>query len=156
VFLVCALLGVGISVYLTTVHYQHVPLICSSQGLIDCAHVLSSPYSVVPGTSIPISVPGLGWCVVSAILAVAVLYFGLEQRRLLWVQFAWSLLGMLTVLYLVYVEIVRLHALCIWCTILHGLILIMFLITIFYLQRARSELELETEDEEPLMTTTPR
>lgn len=147
VILLCSVVGVGISIYLTSVHYQHAPLICSAQGVIDCAQVLSSSFSVVPGTSLPISVPGLGWCVVSAALAIVVLYLGRERRRLLFAQFAWSLLGIITVLYLVYAEIVRIHSICIWCTALHVLILAMFLITIVHLQMPSTQLELNEEDE---------
>ena len=60
----CALLGAGIAVYLTTVHYQLAPLACSTTGFVNCERVLSSSYSVVPGTTIPITVPGLAWSLV--------------------------------------------------------------------------------------------
>ena len=153
--LVCSLAGVGIAIYLTSVHYENVPLVCSDKGLVDCARVLSSPYSVVPGTSIPITIPGLFWALVSAGLAVFALYRGSERRWIRVAQFAWALVGMLTVLNLVYVEIVRLHTICAWCTAMHVLILLMFLVTIVQLQMQRLDfgLELETEDEESVTTT---
>jgi len=141
--LVLSLVGVGIAIYLTAVHYENAPLLCSTRGLIDCSRVLSSPYSVVPGTSVPITVPGLFWCAVSAALAIA----GLRllqpqvQHRIHLAQFAWSLLGMLTVLYLVYLELVLLHTICAWCTALHVIILIMLLITIVQVQRSEDEPE---------------
>lgn len=149
----CSLATVGIAIYLTSVHYENVPLVCSEKGLVDCAKVLSSSYSVVPGTSIPISVPGLLWGLVSASLAVFALRT--ERRWIPVAQFAWALIGMLTVLYLVYVEIVRLHTICAWCTAMHVLILLMFLVTIVQLQRQRQDfdVQLETEDEEPVTTT---
>ena len=151
---VCSLAVVGIAIYLTSVHYENVPLVCSDKGLVDCARVLSSSYSVVPGTSIPISVPGLLWGLVSASLAV----FAFLRKERSWLpvaQFIWALIGMLTVLYLVYVEIVRLHTICAWCTAMHVLILLMFLVTLVQLQRQRSgfDLELEAEDEESVSTT---
>src|SRR5260370_35040054 len=65
-----SLVGAGIAIYLTTVHYEHTPLICSASGVIDCARVLSSSYSVIPGTTVPITIPGLAWCVVSGALAL--------------------------------------------------------------------------------------
>jgi uncharacterized membrane protein len=134
--LVLSLLGVGISIYLTSVHYENVPLICSASGLIDCARVISSSYSVVPGTTLPITIPGFGWCIISASLAVAGLFAttGSGQRRVRIAQFIWALSGLLVVLYLVYVEIVRLHTICAWCTALHVLILLMFLVTLVQLQ----------------------
>lgn len=155
ILLVCSLAGVAIAIYLTSVHYENVPLVCSEKGLVDCARVLSSPYSVVPGTSIPITIPGLLWAGVSAALAVFALYQRDERRWIPVAQFGWALVGMLTVLYLVYVEIVRLHSICAWCTGMHVLILLMFLVTILQLQMRRTDvaLEMETEDEEPVTTT---
>jgi uncharacterized membrane protein len=158
--LALSLLGVTISIYLTSVHYENVPLVCSESGLINCTRVLSSPYSVVPGTSLPITIPGLGWGVVSAALAIFGLLAGtgLWQRRIRMAQFAWALWGLLVVLYLVYVEIVRLHTICAWCTALHVLILLIFLITLVQLQSlpSASVAELETKGEEEVVSTLPR
>ena len=149
--LVLSLLGVGIYIYLTSVHYENVPLVCSASGLIDCARVLSSSYSVVPGTTLPITIPGLGWCLISASLAIAGLFSttGSGKRRIKIAQFFWALSGLLVVLYLVSVEIVRLHTICAWCTALHVLILFLFLVTVVQLQSlpsvttSSSETELE-------------
>jgi uncharacterized membrane protein len=127
--LACSLAGVVISIYLTIVHYNEaVPLFCSSSGVVNCGLVLSSPYAVVFGTAIPISVPGLAWCLVMAALAIVGLRT--QPRWLRPAQFAWALVGLLTALYLVYVEIVRLHAICAWCSALHVLILLIFLATL--------------------------
>ncbi len=138
--LVCSLLGVAIAIYLTAVHYNEgVPLVCSSSGVVNCGLVLSSPYAVVPGTSIPISIPGLAWCAIMAVLAIVGLRA--QPRWLRPAQFAWALVGMLTVLYLVYAEIVRLHAICAWCSVLHVLILLIFLVTLVRLTSPSSEPE---------------
>lgn len=137
--LILSLIGVGIAIYLTVVHYENVPLICSTSGIVDCAHVLSSSYSVVPSTTIPITVPGLGWCVISAALAIIGLRLQLVPLWLRVTQFALSLAGILVVLYLVYVEIVRLHTICAWCTGLHVVILVMFLITLVQLQEPQAD-----------------
>ena len=149
--LILSLIGIGIAIYLTAVHYENVPLVCSASGLIDCARVLSSSYSVVPGTTLPITIPGLGWCLISASLAIAGLFSttGSGKRRIKIAQFFWALSGLLVVLYLVYVEIVRLHTICAWCTALHVLMLFLFLVTVVQLQSlpsvttSSSETELE-------------
>ena len=142
--LVCSLAGALIAIYLTVVHYnESVPLFCSGSGLVNCGLVLSSPYGVVFGTSIPTSVPGLAWCLVMAALAIVGL-----RAQLRWLrpaQFIWALIGLLTALYLVYVEIVRLHAICAWCSTLHVLILLMFLVTLVRLTSPQPE-ESEMED----------
>ena len=157
--LVLSLLGVGIAIYLTLVHYENVPLVCSESGLVNCARVLSSSYSVVPGTSVPITLPGLGWSVVSAVLAVVALYGGPRRRWIRVTQFAWALLGILAILYLVYVEIVRLRTICAWCTAFHVLVLLMFLVTVVQLQSQDPEVstsESETHEEESVAGTLPQ
>ncbi|MBV9019891.1 MAG: vitamin K epoxide reductase family protein [Ktedonobacteraceae bacterium] len=152
VLLLLSLVGIGIAIYLTSVHYQAAPLVCSAQGVIDCARVLSSPYSVIPGTSLPISLPGLVWCVVSAGAALAGLTVLAGRRWLYIAQCAWSLSAMLVVLYLVYVEIVRLHTICAWCSALHGIILAQFLITLLLVQQAVNEQEPDVEQEQSVVT----
>lgn len=147
-----SLLGIAISIYLTSVHYANVPLVCSTTGLIDCASVLSSPYSVVPGTTIPITVPGLAWCLVMAGLAFASWRLWPQRQNLRIAEFVWSLIGMLTVLYLVYAELVRLHRICAWCTALHVAILVIFLITILNLQAPEPNVEFDVEEEQPVVT----
>src|SRR5262245_66544263 len=89
--LALSLIGAGIATYLTLVHYENVPLLCSTSGLIDCSRVLSSTYSVVPGTKVPVSAAGLLWCGVSAavgIVGMRVLQ-GYMGRGIQVVQFAW-------------------------------------------------------------------
>jgi uncharacterized membrane protein len=53
-------------------------------------------------------------------------------------------------LYLVYVELVKLHAICVWCTSLHITILVMFLISLVLLQQTTlQEDDFVEEDETP-------
>lgn len=154
--LVLAGVGVLISIYLTIVHYDsaNVPLVCSANGLVNCERVLSSPFSVVPGTSIPISIPGLFWFLVSGVLVFASWRLWPQQRSLRIGQLAWSLLGMLTVFYLVYAELVRLHNICAWCTALHAIILVMFLIIVVLFQTTMDE-ELDEDIDEEEEATAP-
>ncbi|MGZ3639759.1 MAG: vitamin K epoxide reductase family protein [Ktedonobacterales bacterium] len=134
-----AVAGIAIAVYLITVEADHVPLICSSSGLVDCASVLNSSYSRVPFTNVPITVPGLLWFVGSGALAgfalVRLRQGRAEPPRLRLAQFLWSAAGMVFVLYLVYAEIVQLHRICAWCTVIHVLTLLTFLLTLQRLQQ---------------------
>jgi uncharacterized membrane protein len=155
-FLLLSLVGVGIALYLTSVHYEHVPLLCSTGGVVNCERVTSSPYSVVPGTTIPITVPGLGWAGISALLAIGILRLPAYVKQLVVAEFIWSLLALLFVLYLVYVEIVLLHTLCAWCTGLHVVILIMFFIALFQLFSFGVQEQDEDEEETVLTTATKR
>ncbi|EFH86567.1 vitamin K epoxide reductase family protein [Ktedonobacter racemifer] len=150
ILLVLSVIGIGVSIYLTYVHYNSGALVCTTSGLVNCERVLSSMYSVVPGTSIPISVPGLLWFLVSGALA-AVAWLARPALRLVRLaEFAWCCVGLLTVLYLVYVELVRLHTICAWCTSLHVIILVMLLITVVSLYNGEGNAYDDEEDEEVL------
>jgi len=45
-------------------------------------------------------------------------------------QLVWSAVGLVTVLFLVYIEIVQLGAVCIWCSAAHVLVLLIFLVAL--------------------------
>lgn len=150
---ILALIGLGIAIYLTVVHYTNTQVVCSANGLVNCELVLKSPYAYVPGTTVPITIPGLLWSLVSVGLAASAWLIWPERRSLLMAEVAWTGLGMLTVLYLVFVEIVRLHTICAWCTGLHVTILVMFLISVVLFLSASSEEEEFVEDEQPVAST---
>jgi hypothetical protein len=40
IILLLSLVGAAIAIYLTFVHYENAPLICSSRGIVDCAIIL--------------------------------------------------------------------------------------------------------------------
>ena len=119
--LAAGVIGLGVSVYLTFVHFSAAQLVCSASGAIDCERVLGSAYGVIAGTAVPTSAAGIIWFVVAVALAL------LNRRR---PQVAWSVAGLLTVLYLVFVEIVQLGAICIWCTVAHAMAVVIFLLTV--------------------------
>ena len=121
--------GLGISVYLTVVHYSTLPLACSASGVVDCERVLSSPYGGIGTTGIPTALAGVGWFGGSLLLGALEIGLRTPSARLL--QLAWSGLGLATVLYLVYVEIDRLGAICLWCTGAHLLVLLIFLASLY-------------------------
>ena len=141
VLLGTAVAGVGILAYLTAVHYAAVPLACPSGAVVNCAAVLTSSYSVVPGTAIPVTVPGLVWFVVSGALAAdAIRRQRSGHAEPAWqrpAQVVWAVAALIVVLYLVSAEI-TLRALCEWCTALHVLVLVTLLTAIARWQRAPS------------------
>ena len=148
VLVMLACLSLAISIYLTIVHYNsHVPVVCSASGLVNCENVLTSSYSVVPGTTIPVSIPGILWSVVALALPLAVLKFGSELGLLRVAETVWSIGGLLTVFYLVYAEIVQIHNICAWCTGVHFIVLVYLLLSVFLLQDPVTEEEVVYEDE---------
>jgi uncharacterized membrane protein len=121
--------GIGVSVYLTAVHYTSVPLVCTTVGAINCEAVLTSPYSVIAGTTVPTSAAGIVWFLVSCGLAVLRLR-NPASRDVARLQLAWSAIGLVTVVGLVFIEIVIVGAICIWCTAAHVLVVAICLISL--------------------------
>jgi len=119
--LAAGLAGLGVSIYLTAVHYAGVPVACPANGSINCEAVLSSRYAVIAGTNVPTSAAGILWFAVSALL---------WTRRPGRVQLAWSAVGLAAVLLLVFVEIVLVGVICVWCTAAHVLVLVIFLVAL--------------------------
>lgn len=126
---VAGLAGTAISIYLTFVHFSAVPLVCSASGSIDCERVLSSPYAVIGGTGLPTSVAGILWFAISAVLAFTQMIRP-ESVLLPRVLLAWTAAGLACVVLLVFMEIVLLGAICIWCTAAHALVLVTFLLAL--------------------------
>jgi uncharacterized membrane protein len=113
--------GIAISLYLTGLHYAGATPACPVSGSINCEAVLSSSYALILGSSIPTSVLGVIWFAVSALV---------WTRQTGWLQVGWSAVGLAGVLGLVYIEIVVLNAICIWCTAAHVLVVALLLIAV--------------------------
>ena len=128
VAVVAGLAGLALSVYLSALHYQGVVPGCPTTGPINCDAVLSSRYAVVAGTSVPTSALGIAWFAVSTALWIA------GWRR---ATYAWSGIGLASVTVLVFMEIVLVGAICLWCTAVHILVLAQVLIAVTIWDRER-------------------
>jgi uncharacterized membrane protein len=138
--LLMSVVGLGVSIYLTIVHYNSkVSLLCTTGGVVNCQSVTTSAYSVIPGTAIPITIPGMLWFLALGALAGVGLRAAVrsvaEPPRLRLATLLWTLAGLIFVLYLVYCEIVLVQRLCEWCTVVHLLTLASFLIALTRWQR---------------------
>lgn len=125
--LAAGILGLLVSAYLTAAHYSDVPLACASNSAIDCAAVTTSRWAMVPGTDIPVAATGLLWFGVSIVLTVLALWAP-DSGSVAWTHVAWSVAGVLGVLYLVYGELVVIHRICEWCTVAHAMALFSLLL----------------------------
>lgn len=116
ILFVLVLLGLADSIYLTYVHYAPKALVCSSTGIINCAFVITSQYSVVFG--IPLAIYGLAWFIVQ----LALLFI----RRNNDIKIAWSGIGLVAVAY----SAVSMHLLgkiCEYCVALDVIIVLVFI-----------------------------
>ncbi|MBT2209872.1 MULTISPECIES: vitamin K epoxide reductase family protein [Actinomadura] len=125
---VLTLAGFGISVYLTISHYHEEALTCSASGTVDCHAVTTSKYSTLVG--IPMPLLGLAFFVGFAALITP------WALRSPWPPLRWGRLlavctGVLMVVYLVTVELAILHKICLWCTGVHAITVVLFLLVLF-------------------------
>ena len=104
-----ALGGIGIALYLTVVHFADQPIVCSSIG--DCELVNSSEYAKLGG--LPVAALGAAaYATMFALAAYALLRGEALALAALWgvaaASFGFSM-------YLTYVELFVLDAICVWC-----------------------------------------
>jgi uncharacterized membrane protein len=112
-----SLAALGIAAYLTVAHYSDPgALACPDTGIVNCALVTTSSWSVI--FDVPLAVLGLVWA--GAMTALTVPWAWRSEAR--WVEGTRLLLsgaGAAMILYLVYVELFRIGAICLWCTAMH-------------------------------------
>jgi uncharacterized membrane protein len=101
-----ALVGTGVSAYLTATHYAHATPICTGGG---CAIVQRSEWATL-GT---VPVAALGLLGFLAVLASAVL----GHRLVVLAGYGVSVAAAIFAVYLVGVQIRELHAVCVWCVV---------------------------------------
>jgi len=115
--LVLSLLALAIASYLTVTHYTDPKaLACPDTGIVNCTLVTTSSWSVVLG--VPLAVLGLVWAIVMTGLTIPWAWHS-KPRWVDGARLVVSGAGAVMVLYLVYVELFRIGAVCLWCTALH-------------------------------------
>ncbi len=115
--LVLSLIGLGISVYLTIVHFDTgIPLACPNTGAINCSIVITGPYSSAFG--IPFAVLGLLFFVAMAAMCTPWMW-AMPQLIVHQLRLMLSVTGVLMIFYLIYIEVAIKHHICLWCTGVH-------------------------------------
>lgn len=123
---VLALAGLGVSIYLTLVHYTSaVHLACSTTGIVNCQRVVTSPQSVIFG--IPVAVFGLPFFLASALLNLPAAWRS-HSPLLRTARLALAVAGIGFAVYLIYTELLVIGLICEWCTSAHVLAFGLFLL----------------------------
>ena len=108
-----ALLGIADATYLTWLHYSHARAACA--GIGDCEVVNSSRYATLFG--VPVAAFGLGLYLVVFGLGLALAH-GVGRGHLVRLGiFGLALVGFLFSMYLTYIELFVLHAICPYCVL---------------------------------------
>lgn len=111
VLIVLALIGLADSAYLAHSAYTADPLVCDIEGLDKCNTVAASPYSKFLGT--PLSVYGLGFYIL--ILGFSLALMARPSRFLMQGLLTASVLGAIASAYFLYLQIMVIKAMCIYC-----------------------------------------
>ena len=126
---VLALAGLGVSIYLTIAHFTESALAgCSESGLVNCTKVTTSAQSYVFG--IPVAVLGLAFFV----FAVAIMSpwaWRASRREIHLARIASVVVGIGFVLYLIYAELFIIGSICLYCTSVHVITFLLFVLTAF-------------------------
>jgi uncharacterized membrane protein len=125
-----ALAGLGVSTYLTIAHFTQSTLAGCSEtaGLVDCTKVTTSAQSYVFG--IPVAVLGLAFY----LFMVAIMSpwaWRATRREVHLVRIGALVVGMGFVLYLLYAELFLIGSICLYCTSVHALTFVLFVLTMF-------------------------
>ena len=127
--LVGALLGLAVSAYLTAEHFTTPTLLaCPATAVVNCQRVTTSPQSEVLG--IPVAVLGLAYFAVMAGLTLPAAWRS-PSRDLRRTRLAAAAAGVAFAVYLIYVELFVVNAICLWCTAVHVIALAQFAVISF-------------------------
>lgn len=126
--LLLSIAGLGVATYLTITHYDtHVALVCADNGIVNCEKVTTSPQSSIFG--VPVAVLGLVFFVPMIALCLPAAWRSAD-RRIHLARLALSVAGVGMILYLVSAELFIIKAICLWCTSVHVITFILFVIVV--------------------------
>jgi uncharacterized membrane protein len=142
---VLAIVGLADSIYLTYEHFTgNSTLACSDKGFINCGAVTTSAESWVwpiPGHwKIPVAVLGLAFFTLAMVPLMSpwgwritdhVGRFRVAPTLIPWVRLGSLIIGMIFVLYLLYSELVKIKSICLYCTGVHIITFLLFVLTVF-------------------------
>ncbi|MDQ1641579.1 MAG: hypothetical protein QOJ90_930 [Actinomycetota bacterium] len=122
--LALAAVGLVVSAYLTFEHYSaSATLSCPNTGVVNCVKVTTSSYSKLAG--VPVALLGLVFFVAMTVLCLPWAW----RAGSAWVsrvRLTGAAAGVAMVLYLVWAELFRIDAICLWCTVVHAATVALF------------------------------
>lgn len=125
-----ALAGLGISIYLTIAHFTSKAILaCPDTGFINCGKVTTSPESEIFG-HIPVALLGLAFYVFMVAVCSP---WGWRSKlpAVYWARLGSVVVGMIFVLYLLYVELIEISNICLWCSGVHIVTFLLFVVLVF-------------------------
>ena len=127
-----AILGLAISAYETYAHFNGSHLAgcpTGGGGTFNCTAVITSPQSEVFGL-IPVAVLGLAFYV-AAVPLFSPWAWRMQRREVHLLRLGSVIVGMGFVMYLIYAELYQIGDICEYCTGVHIVTFLLFVITVF-------------------------
>lgn len=126
-----SLAGFGDSLYLTVEHFSGGMLNCPETGIISCFKVTQSPQSEVFGV-FPVALLGLLFFTALVAINVPALWQldGRNGRLLAYGRLALVVTGIGMVIYLIYTELFTIKAICLYCTGVHVVTFLIFVLVV--------------------------
>jgi uncharacterized membrane protein len=125
---VLSLAGLAVSGYLTYEHFTgSTSLVCANKGVVNCLAVTTSSYASVAG--VPVAVLGLLFFTVMLVIQNPWAW-DRPEPALRWFRVASAVVGLGTVVYLLSAELFAIDAICLWCSAVHVLTLLLFVTTV--------------------------
>lgn len=122
--------GVLVSAYLTFEHFTaSTTLACSDNGVVNCQKVTSSTWSQIAG--VPVALAGLAFFLAMMLLCAPTRWAARTRA----IRLIGVLAGTAMVLWLIYVELFLVDAICLWCTAVHA-ITVLLLGTVLWWQES--------------------
>jgi uncharacterized membrane protein len=120
-----AIAGLGVSIYMTIEHFTgNTTLACSSNGVVNCEAVTTSPESMVFGV-IPVAVLGLAFYLFM-VAATSPWAWRSPRREIALARLVSVIVGVGFILYLLYAELFQVGFICLWCTSVHVITFLLF------------------------------
>jgi uncharacterized membrane protein len=125
--LVLSLLGLADATYLTITHFEKQALVCPANSFINCAKVTTSAQSEI--LHIPVAILGLAFYVAMTAVNLPPMWKTTDVR-VAWLRLAMAVSGIGFVLYLLYAELFIIKAICEYCTGVHIVTFILFILIV--------------------------
>ncbi len=126
--LLLSIAGLGVSIYLTITHFDtHVALACPQTSTFNCEKVTTSAQSHIVG--IPVAMLGLAYFVPMIALCLPVAWRSADRRVHL-ARLTLSVTGVAMIIYLIIAELFLIKAICLWCSSVHVITFILFVIIV--------------------------
>jgi uncharacterized membrane protein len=122
-----SLAGLGVATYLTVAHFYPGALVCNTSGIVNCERVTTSAQSYLLG--VPVAIWGLGFFVAMTVINLPAAWRA-RDRRVHMLRLAMTVGGMCFVLYLVSAELLIIKNICLWCTSVHAITFLLFVLTV--------------------------